>query len=149
MSGLLRTDGKTGLYRDDDFTLVWSGNGSIFDNFEDNPNCVSVFVGVCKSEDLFEQYWDDEVLGYDFGFTCDEDFAVIKYRNEPLRQIDALFDDAEIFDLAELKKLYPDGLDKAYNAVYVVGHMNYKGVVIEVENETFGYFKFLGTFSET
>lgn len=148
MGGLLRTDGKTGLYWDDNFTLVWSGSGSIYDNFEDDPNCVSVFVGVCRSEDLFEQYWDDEVLGYDFGFSCDEDFAVIKYRNEPLRQIDALFDDAELFDLDELKKIFPDGLDKAYNAVYVVGHMNYKGVVTEVENETFGYFKFLGTFAE-
>ena len=148
MSGLLKTDGKTGLHQADDYTWVWSGTGTIFDNFEDDPNCVSVFVGVCKSENLFEQYWDDEVLAYDFGFRYDEDFAVIKFRDEPLRQIDALFDDAESFDLEELKKLYPDGLDKAYNAVYVIGHMNYKGTVTEVENETFGYFKFLGTFSK-
>ena len=148
MSGLLKTDGKTGLHRADDYTWVWSGTGTIFDNFEDDPNCVSVFVGVCKSEDLFEQYWDDEVLAYDFGFRYDEDFAVIKFRDEPLRQIDALFDDAEVFVLEELKKIYPNGLDKAYNAVYVIGHMNYKGTVTEVENETFGYFKFLGTFSK-
>ena len=147
MGGLLRTDGKTGLYRDDNFTLVWSGSGSIYDNFEDDPNSVSVFVGVCWSEDLFEQYWDDKVFGYDFGFSCDEDFAVIKFRDEPLKQIDALFDDAELFDLDELKKIFPDGLDKAYNAVYVVGNVNYKGTITEVENDTFGYFKFLGTFS--
>lgn len=93
MGGLLRTDGKTGLYRDDNFTLVWSGSGSIYDNFEDDPNSVSVFVGVCWSKDLFEQYWDDKVLGCDFGFSCGEDFAVIKFRDEPLKQIDALFDD--------------------------------------------------------
>ena len=148
MSGLLKTDGKTGLHRADDYTWVWSGTGTIFDNFEDDPNCVSVFVGVCKSEDLFEQYWDDEVLAYDFGFRYDEDFAVIKFRDEQLRQIDALFDDAEVFVLEELKKIYPNGLNKAYNAVYVIGHMNYKGTVTEVENETFGYFKFLGTFSK-
>lgn len=103
-----------------------------------------VFVG---QRDLFEQYWDDKVLGYDFGFSCDEDFAVIKFRDEPLKQIDAHFDDAELFDLDELKKIFPDGLDKAYNAVYVVGNVNYKGTITEVENDTFGYFKFLGTFS--
>ncbi len=103
---------------------------------------------VCRSEDLFEQYWDDEVLGYDFGFWCDEDFSIIKFRKEPLRQIDALFDDAVSFVMKELKEKYPNGLDKAYNAVYVIGHMKYKGTVTEVENETFGYFKFLGTFSE-
>ena len=148
MGGLLRTDGKRGLYWDDNFTLVWSGSGSIYDNFEDDPNCVSVFVGVCRSEDLFEQYWDEKVLGYDFGFSCNEDFSIIKFRNEPLRQIDALFDDAVSFVLKELKEIYPNGLDKAYNAVYVIGHMNYKGTVTEVENETFGYFKFLGTFSK-
>ncbi len=148
MGGLLRTDGKTGLYEDDNGTLVWSGSGRIYDNFEDDPNCVSVFVGVCRSEELFEQYWDDEVLGYDFGFWCDEDFSIIKFRKEPLRQIDALFDDAVSFVMKELKEKYPNGLDKAYNAVYVVGHMNYKGTVTEVENETFGYFKFLGTFSK-
>ena len=151
MGGLLRTDGKTGLYRaqTEDYThiLVWSGTGNIFDNFEDDAERVSVFVGICKSEELFEQYWDDEVLAYDFGFCYDEDFAVIKFRDEPLKQIDKLFDDAEIFDLGELEKMYPDGLDKAYNVAYVVGHMNYKGGVTEVENETFGYFKFLGTFS--
>ena len=97
---------------------------------------------------MFEQYWDDEVLAYDFGFRYDEDFAVIKFRDEPLRHIDALVDDAEVFVLEELEKIYPNGLDKAYNAVYVIGHMNYKGTVTEVENETFGYFKFLGTFSK-
>ena len=53
--------------------------------------------------------------------------------DEPLKQIDKLFDDAEIFDLGELEKMYPDGLDKAYNVAYVVGHMNYKGVVTACE----------------
>ncbi|MBD5098073.1 MAG: hypothetical protein HDT35_00670 [Clostridiales bacterium] len=118
------------------------------ENYVEDENSVSVFVGMCKSEELFEAYWDDEVLAYDFGFCYDEDFAVIKFRELPLKQIDGLFDDAEIFDLDELKRQYPSGLDKAYNAVYVVGNVKYKGVVKEIENEDFGYFNFLGVFTK-
>lgn len=138
MAGLLEhTDGGS---------LVWRGSGDIFENFEEDKSSVSVFVGLCKSEELFEAYWDTGVLAYDFGICYDEDFAVIKFREPPLKQIDALFDDAEVFDLNVLKSLYPNGLDRAYNAVYVVGHMNYKGAVKEIENEDFGHFKFLGVF---
>ena len=133
------------IYTDDGF-LLWRESGDIFENYEDDGDSVSVFVGVCKSEELFDEYWDEGVLAYDFGFCYDEDFACIKFREEPIRDIDKLFDDADIFDLDELKKQYPGGLDRAYNAVYAVGNVRYNGIVKEFENEDFGYFKFLGVF---
>ena len=138
-----------GLIRTDDGFLLWRGESDIFENYEDDEDSVSVFVGVCKSEELFDEYWDDGGVAYDFGFCYDEDFACIKFREKPTKDIDTLFDDAEIFDLNELKRQYPGGLDQAYNAVYAVGNVKYSGVVKEFENEAFGYFKFLGVFKSS
>lgn len=134
------------MLRSEDEFWLWRGGQDVSANYEEDKNSVSVFVGICESEERFEAYWDDKALGYDFGFFCDEDFAIIKFREPPLQQIDALFDDAGLFDLAELKKQYPDGLDRPYNAVYVIGSLNYKGTVSEFENEDYEYFKFLGVF---
>lgn len=139
----------SGLRQTDDGEWLWSGTGDLFDNYEEDEDRVSVFVGVCGSEELFKRYWRDEVLAYDFGLCYDEDFSRIKFREEPSGQIDELFSGAAIFDLEELKQVYPHGLDRAYNVLYEVGHVDYKGVVAEVRNEEFGYFRFLGSFTET
>lgn len=125
----------SGLIHTDDGEWLWSGTGDLFDNYEDDESRVSVFVGVCESEELFDQYWQDEVLAYDFGLCYDEDFAYISFREDPQKQIDALFDGpGDIFDVEELKRAYPQGLDRAYNVVYRVGRVDYKGVVTEVNN---------------
>lgn len=121
-----------------------------------NDEYLSIFVGICKSQELFEQYWakdyellDDDYIGFemgvDFGInTYDEDFSVMVLQETATDQIDELFTDAEIFDLDELKKMFPTGLDKPYNAVIILDRMQYDGKIQEVHNETFGYFKFLG-----
>lgn len=123
-----------------------------------NDEYLSVFVGVCKSQELFEQYWDkdyerldnDEIgfeMGVDFGInTYDEDFAVMVLKETSTDQIDELFEDAEIFDLDELKRMFPNGLDQPYNTVIILDRIKYDGKIKEVANETFGYFKFLGVF---
>lgn len=123
-----------------------------------NDEYLSVFVGVCKSQELFEQYWDkdyerldnDEIgfeMGVDFGInTYDEDFAVMVLKETSTDQIDELFEDAEIFDLDELKRMFPNGLDQPYNTVIILDRVKYDGKIKEVVNETFGYFKFLGVF---
>lgn len=123
-----------------------------------NDEYLSVFVGVCKSQELFEQYWDkdyerldnDEIgfeMGIDFGInTYDEDFAVMVLKETSTDQIDELFEDAEIFDLDELKRMFPNGLDQPYNTVIILDRIKYDGKIKEVANETFGYFKFLGVF---
>lgn len=124
-----------------------------------NERYVSVFVGICKSQELLEQYLDKDYellcdydcigfeMGIDFGInTYDEDFMVRVFNPSTSNQIDVVFADAIVFDLAELKKDYPNGLDQPYNAVIVFCSMKYEGNVKEIQNEEFGYFKFLGTY---
>lgn len=124
----------------------------------DNEKRCSVFVGICQSQELFEQYWkkDYEVLndgyigfemGIDFGInTYDEDCSVIVLQKKSTTQIDEVVKDVEIFDINALKRMYPNGLDRPYNAIIIFDRMIYDGAIKEVQNETFGYFKFLGIF---
>ncbi len=123
----------------------------------DEDRC-SVFVGVCNSRELFEQYWekdyellwDDYIgceMGVDFGInTYDEDFAVMVFQKNLTSQIDEIVKDAETFDIDALKRMYPNGLDRPYNTIIILHRMIYDGPIKEVQNETFGYFKFLGVF---
>lgn len=127
-------------------------------SYSTDENRCSVFAGVCKSQELFEQYWEkdydllhDDYIGFemgvDFGInTYDEDFAVMVLQKNLTSKIDELVKDAETFDIDALKRRYPDGLDRPYNAIIILHRVIYDGPVKEVENETFGYFKFLGVF---
>jgi len=127
-------------------------------SYSTNEERCSVFVGVCKSQELFEQYWEkdyellcDDYIGFEMGIdfginTYDEDFAVMVLQKNLTSQIDELVKDAETFDIDALKRMYPNGLDRAYNAIIILHRMIYDGSIKEVQNETFGYFKFLGVF---
>lgn len=127
--------------------------------YNTDENCCSVFVGVCSSPELFEQYWEQDYdllsddcidfeMGIDFGINFyDEDFCIMKLQNNVTDNIDELFKDAEDFDIDALKSMYPHNLDRPYNAVMIFHQMMYDGEVKESENETFGYFKFLGVFN--
>ena len=130
----------------------------LYISYTTQESCCSVFVGVCKSRELFEQYWEkdydllhDEYIGFemgvDFGInTYNEDFAIMMLRKNLTTRIDELVKDAEIFDIDALKRMYPDGLDRPYNAIIILDRVIYDGLIQEVQNETFGYFKFLGVF---
>ncbi len=86
-------------------------------------------------------------MGVDFGInTYDEDFAVMVLQKNLTARIDELVRDAEIFDIDALKRMYPDGLDRPYNAIIILDRVIYDGSIKEVQNDTFGYFKFLGVF---
>ena len=94
---------------------------------------------------------EDDYIGFemdvDFGInTYDEDFAVMVLQKDLTASIDELVKDAEIFDIDALKRMYPDGLDRPYNAIIILDRVIYDGPIKEVQNETFGYFKFLGVF---
>lgn len=123
----------------------------------DEKRC-SVFVGVCASQELFEQYWEkdydllwDDCIGFemgvDFGInTYDEDFAVMVLQKNLTSQIDELVKDAETFDIDALKRRYPNGLDKPYNAIIILHRLVYDGSIEGVQNERFGNYKFLGVY---
>ena len=93
---------------------------------------VSVFVGVCPSRERFEAYMEkdyerlhvDDIgfeMGVDFGInTYDEDFAVMVLHKADTAKIEELVKGAEIFNIEELKKRYPNGLDRPYNAIIIL-----------------------------
>lgn len=122
-----------------------------------NEEFVSVFVGVCKSREVLEEYIEkdyemffDEYIGFelgvDFGInTYDEDYLVVIFNDFRTKDIKTVFKEAYVFNVKELEAMYPDGLDRLYNTVIVFGGLKYEGEIQEVNNE-YGYFKFLGTF---
>ena len=124
-----------------------------------NDAYISVFVGVCKSQELLNQYMDKDYdllneydcigfeMGVDFNInTYDEDFSVFVINPKMSNDIEEVFADATVFDINLLKKDYPDGLDRPYNAAMVIGGLKYEGEVKEIQNDEFGYFKFLGVY---
>lgn len=126
-----------------------------------NDEYLSVFVGVCKSQELLDQYLEKDYellneyncigfeLGVDFGInTYDEDFSVFVANSKMSNNIDEVFAEAIVFDIDLLKKDYPKGLDRPYNAVIVIGRLKYEGEIEEIQNDEFGYFKFLGVYPE-
>ena len=125
-----------------------------------NDEYVSVFIGVCKSQELLDQYLEKDYellneydcigfeLGVDFGInTYDEDFAVFIVNPNMSKDVEEVFADAAVFDTDLLKKDYPDDLDRPYNTAIVIGKLKYEGEVKEIQNE-FGYFKFLGIYPD-
>ena len=125
-----------------------------------NDEYLSVFVGVCKSQELLDQYLEKDYellneyncigfeLGVDFGInTYDEDFSVFIVNPNMSKDLEEVFVEAEVFDMDLLKKDYPDGLDRPYNTAIIIGRLKYEGEVKEIQNE-FGYFKFLGVYPD-
>ena len=125
-----------------------------------NDEYLSVFVGVCNSQELLDQYLEKDYellneyncigfeLGVDFGInTYDEDFSVFIVNPNMSKDLEEVFVEAEVFDMDLLKKDYPDGLDRPYNTAIVIGRLKYEGEVKEIQNE-FGYFKFLGVYPD-
>ena len=125
-----------------------------------NDEYLSVFVGVCKSQELLDQYLEKDYellneydcigfeLGVDFGINFyDEDFSVFVVNPKMSKDLEEVFVEAEVFDMELLKKDYPDGLDRPYNTAIIIGRLKYEGEVKEIQNE-FGYFKFLGVYPD-
>ena len=125
-----------------------------------NDEYLSVFVGVCKSQELLDQYLEKDYellneydcIGFEFGVdfginTYDEDFSVFVVNPNMSKDLEEVFVEAEVFDMELLKKDYPDGLDRPYNTAIIIGRLKYEGEVKEIQNE-FGYFKFLGVYPD-
>lgn len=124
---------------------------------------LSVFVGVCPSEKLLWQYLqqDAEALeqncigsefGIDFQINCFDydidEWCASAVNDQMSGDIDTVFADLAEFDLNLLKQDYPNGLDKMYNTAVIIGRLKYEGEIQEVQNEKYGYFRFLGAYPE-
>lgn len=123
-----------------------------------NDDYDSVFVGFCKSQELLAKYMkkdyellEDDCIGSEFGVdfsinTYDEDFSTFVLNPEMSNDIEKIFAEAMVFDIDLLKQDYPDNLDRLFNVAIVIGRLKYEGEVKEIQNNEFGYFKFLGVY---
>ena len=109
-----------------------------------NDDYLSVFVGVCKSQELLDKYLkknyeliEDGFIGSEFGVdfninTYDEDFMVSVVNTKMSNDIDEIFAEAMVFDINLLKKEYSDNLEGLYNVALVIGRLKYEGEVKEI-----------------
>ncbi|HBV84429.1 MAG: immunity 22 family protein [Lachnospiraceae bacterium] len=121
---------------------------------------LSVFVGVCQSKEILEQYLQQyltllemDCIGSQFGIDFhinyyDDEYYTAIVNTQRSNDIDEIFADAAVFDLNLLKKDYPNHFDRQYNTVIIIGRMKYEGEVLEIQNDEFGSFRFLGTYPE-
>ena len=121
---------------------------------------LSVFVGICKSKELLDEYLDQDWGNLEIGLHSshfgvdldiqyyDDDYYFSVVNAQMSNDIDEIFADAGVFDLNLLKQDYPNRLDKQYNAVIIIGRLKYEGKVQEIHNNKFGDFKFLGIYPE-
>lgn len=119
---------------------------------------LSIWLCKTKSEEILYQYVekdyneedDDKIkfqLGRDFNiFWYDEDYFEASFRNGHTGW-DILEGHSYTENLIPLlEENYKDVVDQSYNSVIIFYNFNYDGNVIEVQNDQYGYFKFVGSF---
>jgi len=131
------------------------------DDYEFRNNLyLSVFVGVCNSKELLNEYLEQHFEQQKYGLMSSQfgvDFHIKYYNDEYLvsffntkmsNEINEIFADTTVFDLNLLKQDYPNHFDRLYNVAVIIGRLKYEGEIQEIQNDKFGYFKFLGTYPE-
>lgn len=125
-----------------------------------NDLYLSVFVGICESKNTLERYLQQyltllemDCIGSSFRIDFhinyyDDEYYTAVVNSQMSNDIDEIFADAAVFDVSLLKKDYPNLFDTQYNAVIIIGRMKYEGEIQEIQNDEFGYFRFLGTYPE-
>ena len=121
---------------------------------------LSVFAGVCKSKELLNEYLEQRFEQQKYGLMSsqfsvdfhikyyDDEYVVSSLNTKMSNDIDEIFSDTAVFDLDLLKQDYPNHFDRLYNVVIIIGRLKYEGAIREIQNNKFGYFKFLGTYPE-
>lgn len=120
-------------------------------------NYVSVWVGKCENNDLYNEYIekhydreDDEStfeLGNDFGIdTYDDTYTLVYFSKNDTSELAVLLDVGEPdYVIEEFQKKYGRNLDEKYNCTVMIYDLNYKGDVIVNKNNKYGEFRFLGS----
>lgn len=137
----------------------WINKRKHYKNEETNQRFVSVFVGICKSQQLLDEYikQDYELLsdnhnqsafGADFNILYDDECLVTNINAHKSNNVEEIFADLAFFETDLLKQDYQNNLDKTYNVAIVIKNLKYKGKRKEILNDKFGYFKYLGTYPQ-
>ena len=115
---------------------------------ETDGDYVSVFVGICESQELLDGYLNQDcsVFGKDFHILYDEKCLMAIINPKKSNNVEKIFENIAIWELDLLKQDYQDNLDKPYNTAIVIKNMKYEGEIDEILNDKFGYFKFLGAY---
>lgn len=117
---------------------------------ETDEDYVSVFVGICKSQELLDDYLNQDcsVFGTDFRILYDEKCLTAVINPQKSNDVEKIFANIAVFEMDLLKRDYQDNLDKLYNTAIVIKNMKYEGETDEILNDKFGYFKFLGVYPQ-
>lgn len=122
-----------------------------------NGGYMSIFVGRCESRlsllkyikcdhGAFRDGFMSTELGDDFGIDyLHDDYLVIDVKDKACSDVDELFGEAAIFKMEDLKEVIGSSLNEKYNCVIILGGVRYDGKIKEVDNKSFGYYKFLCT----
>lgn len=126
--------------------------------YYDKDGFLSLWLCNVDSEQLLQDYINidyekvekDEIpfpLGCDFNISWyDEDFIETAFENGRTGW-DLLKGHSYIESVIPLlKKDYQEVLEKNYNGTIIIYNLKYNGNVTEIKNETYGYFKFIGSF---
>ncbi|MDE7477602.1 MAG: hypothetical protein K2M91_06590 [Lachnospiraceae bacterium] len=117
---------------------------------ENEQDYVSVFVGICKSQELLNELLSPSHIESKFkaGFHIfyEEDCLITSVNSQMSDNVDEIFSKKSIFDIELLKQDYSNHLDRPYNTAIVIRDLKYDGEVKEILDDKFGYFKFLGIY---
>lgn len=115
---------------------------------EADGDYVSVFVGICESQELLDDYLNQECsdFGTDFHILYDKKCLMAIINPQKSNDVEKIFENMAIREMDLLKQDYQDNLDKLYNTAIVIKNMKYEGKTDEILNDKFGYFKFLGAY---
>ena len=119
---------------------------------------LSLWLCKTESEEVLYQYVEKDYkvddseeikfqLGRDFNiYWYDEDFFEASFRDS-LKGWDLLEGHSYIESLLPiLKEKYQDVINDTYNSVIIFYNFNYDGNVMEIKNDKYGYFRFVGAF---
>ena len=119
---------------------------------------LSLWLCQTESEEILYQYVEKDYevddsekikfqLGRDFNiYWYDEDFFEASF-SDNLKGWDLLKGHSYIDNLLPiLKEKYPDVMNETYNSVIIFYNFKYDGNVMEIKNDKYGYFRFVGSF---
>ena len=135
----------------------WINTRKQYQNGETKEDYVSVFVGICKSQELLDDYLYQEyelsegnhicsAFGADFHISYDKECLMATLNSQKSNDVKEIFANVAVFETDLLKHDYQDNLDKPYNAAIVIKNLKYEGKREEVLNGEFGRFRFLGAY---
>lgn len=153
------------LYATDPIRLIalymiqedWINDSKYYKNGEIKDDYISVFVGICASQELLDNYIYQEyellngnhicsAFGADFHISYDKECLMATLNTKKSSDVEEIFANTAVIETNLLKQDYPHNLDKSYNVAIVIKNVKHEGKREEILNNKFGRFRFLGAY---